>query len=89
MVEVEHLRSDVSRLMRMLKNTHEFKDFAEIADDEGFNIRFLKDVKAKSYVDIGCGCRCRSIRPWCPACVQDEVLDEKMLWCPEEAWKFA
>jgi len=67
MVEVEHLRSDVKRLMVMLKNTEEFKDFAEIADDDGFNIRFLKDVKAKSYIDIGT-CH-RSIRPWCPACV--------------------
>ena len=67
MVEVEHLRSDVKRLLVMLKNTAEFNDFAEIADDDGFNIRFLKDVKAKSYIDIGTGHR--SIRPWCPACV--------------------
>ena len=53
--------------MVMLKNTAEFNNFAEIADDDGFNIRFLKDVKAKSYIDIGTGHR--SIRPWCPACV--------------------
>ena len=52
MVEVEHLRSDVKRLVKMLKSTEEFKDFAAIADDAA-NIRFLKDVKAKSYIDNG------------------------------------
>jgi hypothetical protein len=31
----------------MLRSTKEFNDFAEIADDNG-NIRFLKDVRARS-----------------------------------------
>lgn len=33
-------------------------------------------------------CTCKYLKPGCPSCV-DEVIDEKMLWCPEEAWKFA
>lgn len=28
MVEVEHLRADVARLLLMLKNTQEYKDFS-------------------------------------------------------------
>ena len=44
MVEVEHLRGDVQRLVRMLKNTAEFKDFADFAEDSGHSIRFLKDI---------------------------------------------
>lgn len=28
MVEVEHLRADVNRLLQMLRNTQEYKDFA-------------------------------------------------------------
>ena len=84
LVEVEHLRSDVKRLVKMLRNTQEFKDFADIADDNG-NIRFLKEIKQKTYVDIGCHCKCKNVRP----CVGDEIIDEKMLWTPEEAWKFA
>jgi hypothetical protein len=44
-VELEHLRSDVKRLVKMLKKTNEYKDFALIADDDGSGIRFLKDIK--------------------------------------------
>lgn len=70
----------------MLKQTSEFKDFADIADDDGASIRFLKDIKMKSYVDIGCNCRCVNVH--CGG-KGEEVIDERMLWCPEEAWKFA
>jgi hypothetical protein len=69
----------------MLRSTQEFRDFAELADEGDGNIRFLKDIRQKTYVDIGCNCRCKNVRP----CAEDEVLDEKMLWAPEEAWKFA
>lgn len=63
MVEVEHLRSDVKRLVGMLRTTEEFKEFADIADDSGSSIRFLKGIKIKSYVDLGCNSKCKNIKP--------------------------
>lgn len=48
-------------------------------------MRFLKGVKAKSYIDHGAPCKCKVMRP----CVEDEIVDERNLWCPEDAWKFA
>lgn len=35
LVEVEHLRADIKRLVAMLRSTSEFKEFADLADDAG------------------------------------------------------
>ena len=64
-----------------------FKEFSDFADDSGSSIRFLKDVKKMSELDINSNCQnCRAIyRP----CLDNELIDEKLLWVPEQAFKFA
>ncbi|KAL4471197.1 hypothetical protein ABPG72_007564 [Tetrahymena utriculariae] len=91
MVEVEHLRGDVQRLLDMLRNTEEYKEFADIADDSTHSIRYLKDIKARTYVDAKCHTHCKFIRPCqCPKTGENQwVEDEKLLWVPEEAFRFA
>lgn len=87
MIEVEHLRNDVKRLLQMLKSTNEFKDFADFADDTNKSITFLKEIPVKSIVDCKCACiKCKHVRP----CLVEEnkYIDEKMLWAPTEAFNF-
>lgn len=36
-------------------------------------------------MDLGCNAKCKNIK----ACQHDSVIDEKVLWVPEEAFKFA
>lgn len=73
----------------MLKLTKEFQDFASISEDSFSNIRFLKDVRQRSYLDLE-GCpnpKCKNfVRP---CCKPTDIVDEKYLWIPEEAYKFA
>ena len=87
LIEVEHLRNDVRRLLQMLRSTKEFKDFAEYADDTNKSITFLKEIPVKSLVDCKCACiKCKHVRP----CLVEEnkYIDEKMLWAPNEAFNF-
>lgn len=86
-IEVEHLRNDVRRLLQMLKSTNEFQNFAEFADDNTKSITFLKEIPIKSIVDCNCACiKCKHVRP----CLveQSKYVDEKMLWAPTEAFNF-
>lgn len=87
LIETEHLRNDVRRLLQMLRSTKEFKDFAEYADDTGKSITFLKEIPVKSVVDCKCACmKCKHARP----CLVEEskYIDEKLLWAPSEAFNF-
>jgi len=87
MIEIEHLKNDVRRLLQMLRSTQEYKDFAEFADDTNKSITFLKEIPIKSIVDCKCACiKCKHVRP----CLVEEskYMDEKMLWAPSEAFNF-
>ena len=87
LIETEHLRNDVRRLLQMLRSTKEFKDFAEYADDTNKSITFLKEIPVKSIVDCKCACmKCKHARP----CLVEEskYIDEKLLWAPSEAYNF-
>ena len=87
LIESEHLRNDVRRLLQMLRSTKEFRDFAEYADDTGKSITFLKEIPVKSIVDCKCACmKCKHARP----CLVEEskYIDEKLLWAPSEAFNF-
>ena len=87
LIETEHLRNDVRRLLQMLRSTKEFKDFAEYADDTNKSITFLKEIPVKSIVDCKCACmKCKHARP----CLVEEskYIDEKVLWAPSEAFNF-
>lgn len=87
LIEIEHLRNDVRRLVQMLRCTKEFKDFAEYADDSSKSITFLKEIPLKSVVDCKCACiKCKHVSP----CLVEEnkYIDEKMLWAPSEAFNF-
>lgn len=66
----------------MMKET---KDLAEIFDDGGFDIKLLKDFQGEKYKDIRSGWL--NIRPWCSACVNDDIIDVKMRLCPEKVRK--
>lgn len=64
LIEVEHLRNDVRRLLQMLRSTQEFKDFSEYADDSSRSITFLREIPVKSIVDCKCACiKCKHVRP--------------------------
>lgn len=87
LIEVEHLRNDVKRLLQMLRSTKEFQDFADYADDASRSITFLKEIPVKSVVDCKCAClKCKHARP----CLveQSKYVDEKSLWAPTEAFNF-
>jgi len=92
-VEIEHLKADVQRLVKMLKTTKEYSEFAEFADDNTGSIRFLKNASSKTPVDssykrltAGAGTAEGVVER---LCVQEALVDEKELWTPQDAFKFA
>lgn len=46
LLEIESLKSDIDRLIQLLKQTKEFKEFSMFAEDK-FDIRFLKHIQLK------------------------------------------
>ena len=41
LLEIEHLKDDNKRLLNLLKNTEEYKDFAYLAEDSSGGITFV------------------------------------------------
>jgi len=92
MLEIEHLRSDTNRLVKMLRTTQEYQGFADFADDHAGSIRFMKDTIRKTNVDLNHN------KTYGPSvkesvverlCVKESLLDEKEMWIPHDASKFA
>jgi len=92
LLEIEHLRGDVHRLVKMLRTTKEYQEFSNYADDTTGSIRFLKETKRTSKLDLEyAGGRAGSASPRSRRiCTinEDPIVDEKMLWIPQEAHKF-
>jgi len=92
MLEIEHLRSDTQRLVKMLKTTAEYRDFADFADDNSGSIRFMKDTIRKTNLDTnykkhyGADVKESVVER---LCVKESLLDEKEMWIPHDAAKFA
>lgn len=82
MIENDHLRADVHRLMQMLRKTEEYKGFANFADETIGNMHYLKSAKARSKVDLPETGASRSQR-------KEYLVDERTLWVPADAVKFA
>jgi antitoxin component HigA of HigAB toxin-antitoxin module len=82
MIENDHLRADVHRLMQMLRKTEEYKEFASFADEAIGNMHYLKSSKARSKVDLPDTGASRSQR-------KEYLVDERTLWVPADAVKFA
>jgi len=93
MLEIEHLKGDVQRLVKMLKTTQEYSDFADFADDNTGSIRFLKNSLGKTPVDAnfkrmtgGTGSAEGVLER---LSVQEALIDEKEMWTPHDAFRFA
>lgn len=86
-LEIEHLRADVQRLVKMLKSTAEYKDFADYADDNTGSIRFITSSIKQTKID-----RAGSASPGGKGhrCCVDRTFtgDEKDMWVPRDAFKF-
>lgn len=81
LLEIEHLRADNDRLVKLLRKTKEYKNFAGFAQDNQGSIRFLP-VATKD--------RCE-VKP-CPANKYNENVDpnsEEDSWVPQEAFDVA
>jgi len=96
MLEIEHLKADVQRLVKMLKTTKEYSEFADFADDNSGSIRFLKGSLGKTLVDETYKQLTGTVTAKSKAdavlerlCVQEELVDEKELWTPHDAFRFA
>jgi len=92
-LEIEHLRADNQRLVKMLKTTKEYQEFADFADDNSGSIRFFKDSLKQTNVDstykrLNAG-QSASESVIQRLCVQESQLDEKEMWMPNDAFKFA
>jgi len=93
-LEIEHLRSDVKRLVKMLRTTKEYSDFADFADDNSGSIRFLKDNMRQTLVDtsfkkLSSGGMTSPEKVIERLCVKESLLDEKEVWVPHDAHRFA
>jgi len=93
MLEIEHLKADVQRLVKMLKTTQEYNEFADFADDNSGSIRFLKNSLGKTQLDAnfkGASKRTGSAEGVMERlCVQEALVDEKEMWTPHDAFRFA
>ncbi len=50
LLEIEHLKDDNKRLLNLLKNTEEYKDFAYLAEDCSGGIKYVNgDTKTKAF----------------------------------------
>lgn len=70
----------------MLQSTDEYKDFAEFADSSG-SIHYLKTIGRFSKLDLAD--RFKKLSNMKVSEKKRLVVDEKALWVPEEAYKFA
>jgi hypothetical protein len=75
MLEVEHYRADNARLIQLLKQTDEFKDFAEYAEDS----------KGMRYLPLGNAPPPKIKKP-CTTCKAANEVEE---WVPAEAFHIA
>lgn len=97
MLEIEHLKGDVQRLVKMLKTTKEYSDFADFADDNTGSIRFMKNSGGKTLTDTNykrltgapLGSTATADGVIERLCVQEALLEEKEMWSPQDAFKFA
>lgn len=98
MLEIEHLKADVQRLVKMLKTTKEYSEFADFADDNTGSVRFLKGSLglAKTHVDETYKHLTGTVTAKSTAdavlerlCVKEDLVDEKELWTPHDAFRFA
>lgn len=92
LLENDALKEDVARLIKMLQTTkevpssHQYKNFADYADSSG-SIHYLKSVGKFSRLDLAE--RFKDLSNLCACKAQDMFIDEKVLWVPQEAYKFA
>ena len=52
MIEIAQLKEDNKRLMDMLRNTREFKDFTGFVDDSGGDVRLLEGPQRRTTNDV-------------------------------------
>lgn len=85
LLENENLKFEMQRLFCMLKTTKEYKDLANKADASG-SIHYLKSIGKFSKVDLAD--RYKELKNL--DCHRPDLfVDEKILWVPSEAFKFA
>ena len=81
LLEVEHMKADNDRLIKLLKTTKEYKGFAKFAEDNSGSVRYMNNTKRN---------KC-SVRK-CPANKPTENTDpnaEDENWIPQEAFDVA
>jgi hypothetical protein len=94
MLENENLKADIIRLIKMLQNTKEYKDFAQFADASG-SIHYLKTIGKFSKLDlaerfeVNSQVTLKELKNMKNCKKVDLYVNEKALWVPEEAFKFA
>jgi len=81
LLEVEKLKSDIKRLIHLLKSTEEFKEFAENANLVGDDIRFLKNMHKEKGNN-------KNFKLWSE---QRKLKSEfeGFFWVPADSYKFA
>ena len=85
-LENDNLKDDITRLIKMLQNTTEYKNFADYADASG-SIHYLKSVGKFSRLDLAE--RFHDLNNARDCTKHELFVDEKVLWAPQEAYRFA
>ena len=86
LLENDNMKEDISRLVKMLQNTKEYKNFADYADASG-SIHYLKSVGKFSRLDLAE--RFHDLNNARDCTKHELYVDEKVLWVPQEAYRFA
>jgi len=97
LLEIEHLKADVQRLVKMLKTTKEYSDFADFADDNTGSIRFMKGSLGKTQLDIDYKRLTGAVSSAAKTadavvdrlCGPEKLVEEKEMWTPHDAFRFA
>ncbi|KAL4480752.1 hypothetical protein ABPG72_014527 [Tetrahymena utriculariae] len=97
-VEMDYLKSDIERLLKLLKSTQEYKELSFMAE-ESMSIRylksnpsFLKNYKLSNQNASSVDLKQSTIKRNCCGCsaqVKQQEVNEKQLWVPRDAFQFA
>jgi hypothetical protein len=85
LLENQNLKAEIQRLFQMLKTTKDYKNFSAKADASG-SINYLTSIGKFTKVDLASNYKeLKNLDCHRP----DLFVDEKVLWVPSEAFKFA
>lgn len=81
LLEVEHLKADNDRLIKLLQGTKEYKNFSKFAMDNLGSVRFMPNIKKKKCAVTHCGANT----------LKENVAPnfEEENWIPQEAFDVA